>query len=380
MKNLYFGAVYFFETTAHPEEVFERLAKEQTTTGYNTLKREYAGLKDFQAVIEELNFTINGSVYKGKVIVNFPTINLNTNGNLFEDILCFSIGESKHIFNILKLTLVDIILPDEIEDRFDGPKYGVEGIRKKLGVQSRPLLLGPMRPEVGFSPKEYSEIAFEAFAGGFDLIKDDELLCSPSYCPIFDRAKLCATAARKAEDKTGERKMYFLNIGSDLSQINYFIDIGVKNNVDGFMIHPRLNPSIINFTRERTNLPLIIHYELLPSITHGIQNGINLSLLIKVYRLSGGDIISFPRPNERFDIDTEEYEECLRKCVEKYYRTQASFPMPTGGNTARNINECRHILDSNDYIFVTGSALFEDQKGIFDSAKAIRGLLNGEGK
>lgn len=56
-------------------------------------------------------------------------------------------------------------------------------------------------------------------------MKDDELLIDPPFAPIEQRAKLCARAARRAEDKTGERKLFVLHIGADLNFIGRYIDV-----------------------------------------------------------------------------------------------------------------------------------------------------------
>ena len=59
--------------------------------------------------------------------------------------------------------------------------------------------------------------------------------------------------------------------------------------------------------RGRTELPIIAHYSMLTLFTRYSHVGIELPLMLKMFRLSGADIVTFPRPNSRFDVTTEEF-------------------------------------------------------------------------
>lgn len=376
MSNGNFFAHYRFETYDKPEHVFRAMAKEQTTTGYNTIKQSFISLEDFRAEIHSINVEwIGDKVYRGTVCVRFPAVNLSSSGNPFEDMLCFAIGESRHVRGITKLKLLDLELPVSIMPSLNGPTYGVVGLRQLLDVWDRPVLLGPLRPEVGFSSAEYARVAFEAFMGGADIVKDDELLVDPSYSSLESRAKLCADAARRAEDATGEHKMFVLNIGTDLTRFRHHIDYGQNAGVDGLMVHPRLTPSLLSYTRTLTELPLLAHYDTLPTFATIPEEGIRFGLLAKLYRLSGADLVAFPRPNPRFDINSEDYEDCLHICLDRKLGVRKSMPMPTGGNMLESVRECQSIVRSIDYAFVSGSALFEHSRGIRAGSRELRSAL-----
>ena len=49
-------------------------------------------------------------------------------------------------------------------------------IRKILNAHGRPIYLGVVKPNVGLPPKDFAAIAYEAWAGGLDAAKDDEML------------------------------------------------------------------------------------------------------------------------------------------------------------------------------------------------------------
>ena len=76
------------------------------------------------------------------------------------------------------LKFLDIRLPRKLQRHFMGPRFGLEGVRNRLGtnVSRRPHLGTIVKPKVGLAPKEWAEVAYDAFIGGVDFVKDDENL------------------------------------------------------------------------------------------------------------------------------------------------------------------------------------------------------------
>jgi ribulose-bisphosphate carboxylase large chain len=372
---------FYFETSRSagaPEEILTRMCHEQTTTGYDTLAGRAAAprLAPYQASVQKLRLMPStDEVDCGFAEIDFPWNSMSQTGNPLEDALCFVMGESSHVKGMLKLRMVDLTFPDDMMRTLAGPRHGVPGVRRILGVYNRPLLMGPMRPEVGLAPVEYGKIAFDALLAGSDIVKDDELLVDPPYCPIRERATLCARAARDAEQKTGERKMWVLHLGCDVSRFDEFLKIGAEAKVDGYMVQPRLTPSLLTFMKSRTELPLIAHYSMLTLFTRYAHVGIEMSLMLKLFRLSGADIVTFPRPNSRFDVSAEEFTENLRGAGAPLGSILPAFPFPTGGNRAEDVGQCYSILGNFDYGFVAGSAMFEEPGGICVGAQNLREAL-----
>lgn len=55
------------------------------------------------------------------------------------------------------------------------------------------VLVGAIvKPSLGLSPGEFATIAAKLAAGGADLVKDDELLGDPGWCPLEDRVRAVA--------------------------------------------------------------------------------------------------------------------------------------------------------------------------------------------
>ena len=373
---------FYFETSraaGKPEEILTHMCHEQTTTGYDTLEGRAAAprLAPYQASVQRLRMLPSGGgdIDSGYAEVDFPWASMSHTGNALEDALTFVMGESSHVKGMLKLRMVDLNFPEDMMRSLPGPRHGVPGVRKRLGVHNRPLLMGPMRPEVGLAPEEYARITYEALVAGADIVKDDELLVDPPYCPIKERAPLCAKAAREAEQKTGERKIWVLHLGCDVSRFDEFFKVGESGGVDGYMIQPRLTPSLLTFVRGRTELPIIAHYSMLTLFTRYSHVGIELPLMLKMFRLSGADIVTFPRPNSRFDVTTEEFVANLKASGDPLGSILPAFPFPTGGNRAEDVGQCFSVLGNFDYGFVAGSAMFEEKGGIGVGAKNLRDAL-----
>jgi 2,3-diketo-5-methylthiopentyl-1-phosphate enolase len=60
------------------------------------------------------------------------------------------------------IKLLDVYLPESYVAGFAGPRFGVAGIRRLLGVNERPLLMAIVKPGKGYSPEVGASAFFEA--------------------------------------------------------------------------------------------------------------------------------------------------------------------------------------------------------------------------
>ena len=71
---------------------------------------------------------------------NVPMMLLSIAGN------CFAYSQD--------MRLLDVFIPEDLLKNFKGPKFGVPGIRKLLGVKDRPLSLHIIKPKMGMTPEQ----------------------------------------------------------------------------------------------------------------------------------------------------------------------------------------------------------------------------------
>ena len=106
---------------------------------------------------------------------NMPNILSSVAGNVFG------------LKALKNLRLLDIELPKQLLNSFKGPAFGIAGIRKLLKIPKRPLVGTIIKPKLGLETKDHAKVAYEAWFGGCDVVKDDENLSSQKFNPFDER-------------------------------------------------------------------------------------------------------------------------------------------------------------------------------------------------
>jgi ribulose-bisphosphate carboxylase large chain len=131
------------------------------------------------------------SIKEGIVNVAFPLSNINLEEDGISQILCHIAGGQIDISEIQKCHVLDIELPEDIENNFRlNPAYGIDGFREFNNVYNKPFFGGIIKPKVGMSPEILLETVKEMIGGGVNFIKEDELLGNPNHCPLEKRVPL----------------------------------------------------------------------------------------------------------------------------------------------------------------------------------------------
>jgi hypothetical protein len=91
-------------------------------------------------------------------------------------------GEWADSASFKRCRLVEVEWPEGL---LPGPAYD---------APDRVLIGAIVKPSLGLSPSEVAETAALLSAGGADLVKDDELLGDPDWCPLEDRVRAVAAA------------------------------------------------------------------------------------------------------------------------------------------------------------------------------------------
>ena len=145
-------------------------------------------------------FRLEGNVAK----IAYPGV-LFEEGNM-PNILSSVAGNVFGLKALRSLRLLNIEFPSELAKSFKGPKYGIEGIRKLLKVKDRPLVGTIIKPKLGLKAEDHAKVAYEAWAGGCDIVKDDENLSSQKFNPFEDRFTKRWTPETAPKTKQARRK------------------------------------------------------------------------------------------------------------------------------------------------------------------------------
>ena len=130
-----------------------------------------------------------------------------------------------------------------------------------LGVYDRPIFFGVIKPNIGLSPEPFAELAYQAWLGGLDIAKDDEMLGDVAWSPLEERTRLLGKAKRKSEQETGQKKIYLANITDEVDRLIALHDIAVKSGANALMVNGMTTGlSAVRMLRKHTQVPLIAQF------------------------------------------------------------------------------------------------------------------------
>lgn len=192
---------------------------------------------------------------------------------------------------ILKnLRLEDISFPKKIARAFKGPKYGIDGIRKLLRVKKRPLIGTIVKPKLGLTPKQHGDVAFKAWMGGLDVVKDDENLTSMKFNSFKDRIIYTLKMRDLAEKETGEKKIYMPNITAETDEMLRRANLVKFYNGEYIMVDIlTCGWSGLQTVRDSTGQVIHAHRAMHAALTKNKKHGISMLAVAKCARLVGVD-------------------------------------------------------------------------------------------
>ncbi len=153
----------------------------------------------------------------GIIKIAYPQ-QLFENGNI-PQLLSSVAGNVFGMKEVRSLRLLDINFPNAYIKSFKGPRFGIRGVRKKIKIKKRPLLGTIVKPKLGLNERQHAAVAFQAWLGGCDLVKDDENLSSMRFNRFEKRVRETMRLRAKAEKITGERKEYLPNITAPFGEM-----------------------------------------------------------------------------------------------------------------------------------------------------------------
>jgi ribulose-bisphosphate carboxylase large chain len=241
-----------------------------------------------KAYVEKLAahvFSIKGNSVK----IAYP-IELFESGNM-PNILSSVAGNVFGLRALKNLRLSDIELPSKLLKSFKGPKFGIEGIRKLLKVYDRPLVGTIIKPKLGLKTVDHAEVAYEAWIGGCDIVKDDENLSSQTFNRFEERVIKTLGSRDKAEKDTGEKKVYMVNITAETEEMLKRAEYVLNHGGEYVMIDIlTCGFSALQTLREQ-DLDLVIHGHRAghAAFTKNPKHGISMRVIAKVARIIGVD-------------------------------------------------------------------------------------------
>jgi 2,3-diketo-5-methylthiopentyl-1-phosphate enolase len=277
------------------------------------------------------------------------------------------------------IKLVDIRFPKKYVAGFKGPKFGIEGIRKILGVKKRPLLNNMIKPCTGYPLKVGAELFRKAALGGCDIIKDDELIADASFNSVRGRVKRYMEIEKQVYEKTGEHTLYTVNITDKIPKVfenaRRAVELGcnalmINYLAVGFPVMQALaeDPSI--------NVPILAHMDVAGALYMSPWHGLSSHLVLgKLPRLAGADIVVIPAPYGKAPVIDYKFRNVARNLTFPLYDLKATFPMASGGITPSMVPAVVAAL-GNDIVIGSGGGIHAHPKGPVAGGKAFRQAID----
>jgi len=351
-------------------EVFEAVAGESsigTWVRVNTMKPRIAKMRP-------RIFGINPG--KKTVKIAYP-LDLFELGNI-PQLLSSVAGNIFGMKMIKSLKLEDIEFPRKYIKSFEGPKFGIEGIRKLLGVKKRPLVGTIIKPKLGLKTKEHAKVAYQAWIGGCDIVKDDENLSNQDFNPFKQRVKETLKMRNKAERKTGERKIYMPNVTAETEEMLKRARFVKRQRGEYVMLDILTVGWAALQSLKEADLGLVIHAHraMHAAMTRNPKHGISMIVLAKLARLIGVDQIHIGAL-AKMEADEKEVVAIAKGIVMKkdWYHIKPVFAVCSGGLHPTLIPRLIHLL-GKDIIIQAGGGCHGHPGGTIAGAKALRQSIN----
>jgi ribulose-bisphosphate carboxylase large chain len=290
------------------KESAANVALESSVGTWTEVKSE----KDYVRKLAAQVFSIKGNMVK----IAYPS-ELFEKGNA-PNILSSIAGNIFGMKIVKNLRLEDIKIPNEILNSFKGPKYGIEGIRKFMKIKNRPLLGTIIKPKLGLRTKDHAYVAYDSWRGGCDFVKDDENLSSQKFNEFEERLARSLEAANLAEEATGEKKAYLVNVTAETKEMmkrtQLVEDLGGK-----FVMIDVITAGFaaLQSLREADfKLAIHAHRAMHAAFTRNKKHGISMMVLADLARLIGVDTLhigSVVGKMEGEEMEVEEIDEEIEK-------------------------------------------------------------------
>lgn len=298
----------------------------------------------------------------------FPTINF---GAQFPMLLTTLLGNDASTSAQVKL--IDLQLPERYVSEFNGPNFGMKGIREITGVYDRPLILNMIKPCTGITPDIGAKIFYETALGGVDLIKDDELLANPSFNNVASRIKKYKEAANQAYEKTGTRTKYVANITDSVDKIFSHAEHAQDLGVDAIMVNfAAVGYSTLHSLAKKVKVPILGHYASAGMLYEGLSSGLSSQLAVGRFpRLAGADMVVINTPYGNYPLSHQKYFETVKELSLPYYSKKSVMPAVGGGVHPGMVPKYVNELGI-DIIMAVGGAIQGHPDGASAGGKAMR--------
>ncbi|MBT0160365.1 type III ribulose-bisphosphate carboxylase [Candidatus Bathyarchaeota archaeon A05DMB-2] len=328
---------------------------------------ELTTIKPYVEQLAARVFSIQGSTAK----IAYP-VELFEAGNM-PNILSSVAGNVFGLKALRNLRLDDVELSDELVRSFKGPQFGIAGIRQLLKVPERPLVGTIIKPKLGLKTVDHAQVAYEAWTGGCDMVKDDENLSSQRFNPFEERIAQTLESRDRAEEETGERKVYMANITAETDTMLKRAETVLDHGGEYLMVDIlTCGWSALQTLRDQ-NFKLVIHAHRAghAAFTKNPRHGIAMRAIAKVARIIGVDQLHVGTVVGKMSETKQEVLENIDALKMEMRGLKQIMPVASGGLHPRLVPALMETF-GKDFVIQAGGGIHGHTNGTVAGATAMR--------
>jgi ribulose-bisphosphate carboxylase large chain len=355
------------------KEAAGAVAAESSVGTWTELTTEKPYVKRLAAKVYSIEGNVVKIAYPAELFEpsNMPNILSSVAGNVFG------------LKALRNLRLLDIAFPKQLVASFKGPAFGIAGIRKLLKVPKRPLVGTIIKPKLGLETKDHAKVAYDAWLGGCDIVKDDENLSSQTFNPFETRLVQTLESRDKAQNETSERKVYMINITAETDVMEQRAQAVFDQGGEYVMVDIlTCGWSALQTLRDQ-NFNLVIHAHRAghAAFTKSQVHGIAMKPIAAVARIIGVDQLHVGTVVGKMSETKAEVVENISACKGKLGGLKPVLPVASGGLHPRLVPALLETF-GNDVVLQAGGGIHGHPEGTVAGAKAMRqavdAALNGK--
>jgi 2,3-diketo-5-methylthiopentyl-1-phosphate enolase len=210
------------------------------------------------------------------------------------------------------------------------PKFGISGIRSRLGVEDRPLIMAIFKPALGLSAEDHAAILDLVATAGLDLIKDDEILGDLPSAPTLERLLHCRRTIDRVAAQTGKELLYAVNVTGRADELIDRAKLLVKSGANALL----LNVLSYGFSvleslaaHPEINVPILAHPALAGALCGAPDYGLDYSVVLGTFMAhAGADAVLYPAHYGSLPFNpATEFQ------IRDILRSRGVFPVPSAG-------------------------------------------------
>ena len=374
----------YLETAAH--------FAAESSTGTNV---DISTTDDFTRGVDAMVYEIDPERELMKIAYPLALFDFNiTDGSaMIASFLTLTIGNNQGMGDVEYAKMHDFYVPRPYLEKFDRPATTISDLWRVLGrpEQDGGFIVGTIiKPKLGLRPKPFADAALDFWLGG-DFIKNDEPQGNQSFAPLKITIPLVADAMIRAQNATGQPKLFSANITADdpaemVARGEFILDAFGDNAshvaflVDGYVAGPAA------ITTARRNFPdQFLHYH---RAGHGAvtspqsKRGYTAFVLGKMSRLQGASGIHVGTMSHG-KMEGESDDRIIAHMIEQdsvtgpyfhqeWHDSKATTPIISGGMNALRMPGFFENLGHSNLILTAGGGSYGHIDGPAAGATSLR--------